>query len=426
MAGVSRDPFVLLPERMAVAFQRWAAAWGWLDLKWDPAENLLLVTKFSDKNDIRLPYTDLLDRGHYMRSHDTIGQSGIWYRVDPIVHDLHRHALMRGLPIALKYLQEAVSQGWRPPPADHPWFMLTFSASDEETRWSAWWVSRDGASPARFDLVREADPFLYLRDVWPVDELDDVTITIVGVGSIGGTAAETLASAGIGHLVLVDPDRLLQHNLPRHRLTERDLGRYKVNAVRDTLRHRHPALDVQACVADVADDADLMRPLFARTDVIVCATDGVQSRRVANHLARRAGTPIVLVAVLEDGAFGEVVRVRPRSGCLLCLRRTLIDSGTLDPEPGLDREYGTGTLHRPMTAAPPDLRLMGELGGKAAVATVLERKGRWNQRLPGDWAIVSLQPTPEMPAPFDLDEAGAIRWLDLPQRRSDCPSCAPP
>ena len=113
-------------------------------------------------------------------------------------------------------------------------------------------------------------------------------------------------------------------------------------------------------------------------------------------------------------------------GCLLCLRRTLVEDATLDPEPGLDQDYGTGTPHRPMTASPTDLRLMGELAGKAVLATVLERKGYWSQRLPGDWAIVGLQPTPEMPPPFDIDEAGVVRWLGLPPRRDDCPSCAAP
>jgi molybdopterin/thiamine biosynthesis adenylyltransferase len=79
-----------------------------------------------------------------------------------------------------------------------------------------------------------------------------------------------------------------------------------------------------------------MRPLFARSDVVLCASDGVTSRRVANHLARRAGVPIVFAAVFEEGAFGEVIRVRPRTGCLLCLRKSLQERDVLDPEPGVD------------------------------------------------------------------------------------------
>jgi len=426
MAGVSADPFVLLPERMAVEFHARASSWGWLDFKHDLRENLVTIAGFSDKEARRFPYTGLFDRGHFMRYHPTNKFAGVWYRVDPTIHELHRVALLRGLPIGVDHLKDAAVQGWRQPPSDAAWLTLTFSSTDEDSLWSAWWVTHDAAMPTRSAIVREGDPLIYLRDSWPIDELQDVTIPIIGVGSIGSTAAEALASAGVGQIILVDPDRLLQHNLPRHRLTERDVGRYKVSAMAGALTERHPNTAVEALVADVAHDADLMRPLFAHATVVLCATDGVQSRRVANHLARRADTPIVFAAVLEDGALGELVRVRSRSGCLLCLRRSLIDDGTLDPEPGLDQDYGTGTPHRPMTAAPTDLRLIGEFATKAALATVLERKGRWSHRLPGDWAIVGLQPMPEMPPPFDLEEAGAIRWLDLPPRRDDCPTCAAP
>jgi molybdopterin/thiamine biosynthesis adenylyltransferase len=176
----------------------------------------------------------------------------------------------------------------------------------------------------------------------------------------------------------------------------------------------------------VITSADVMRPLFARSHAILCASDGVTSRRVVNHLARRADVSVVFAAVLEDGAFGEVIRIRPRSGCLLCLRTSLEETETFDPEPGLDLGYGTGTRHRPMTASPADLSLVGELAAKAVLATVLEARGRWSQRLPGDWAIVGLQPTPDMPAPLDIDRAGDVRWHPLPRRREDCPTCAHP
>lgn len=423
---MSPDPFVLVPSRMASQVQTWGANWGWLDLKFDKTENLIAVVGFSDKEATRLAYAELSDRGHYLRSYEKRGMAGVWYRAAPIVHDMHYHAALRGLQIKTDALHEAVVQGWRQPPPEDPWLTLMFTVGDAEARWSAWWVTRDAAQPCRFDIVRDVDPFAYLADAWPIDELSETRVVLVGVGSIGSSAAEVLAAGGVGKLALVDPDRLKQHNLPRHRLGERDLGRHKVTAMASALNDRFPATEVQPLVADVARDADLCRPLFERTDVVLCATDGVQSRRVVNHLARRAGVPLVLAAVLEDGAYGEIIRVRQRTGCLLCLRRGLETDGLFDPEPGLDQDYGTGTPHRPMAAAPPDLRVMGDLAAKVVLSTLLERRGRWTQRPPGDWAIVALQPIPEMPPPFDAERAGHVQWLDLPERRDDCPTCAPP
>jgi hypothetical protein len=123
---------------------------------------------------------------------------------------------------------------------------------------------------------------------------------------------------------------------------------------------------------------------------------------------------------------GELVRVRPQTGCLLCLRRALEADGTFDPEPFLDRGYGTGTNHQPMTAAPGDLRLMGEFAAKAAVATLLERLGWFNHRLPGDWMRVGLQPRSDTPAPFDGLRSTDVSWAPMVERDPSCPTCATP
>lgn len=186
-----------------------------------------------------------------------------------------------------------------------------------------------------------------------------------------------------------------------------------------------PQLGVAAYPLSVIDDADRMRPLFAQSDVVICASDGVASRRVANPLARRAGVPLVLACVLEDGAFGEVIRVHANTGCLLCHRKSLAEAGTFDPEPRLDLGYGTGTPHLPMTAVPSDLSLVAELAAKCTIATLLEARGRWNQRLPGDYVVVGLQPLPELPKPFHLERAGQMYWSELSQPRKDCATCAP-
>lgn len=421
------EPLLLFPASVGERLDSWRSAWGYLDLKADPREGVFTVAKFSDRQAMRLPYTAPWQNEHFLRHADATPDAGVWYRCDPEVVVLHHHLRARQLAMPTAELASRVSSGWRQPPVDRHMLVVTLSRTDSGTAWSAWWVSRASAAPVRLSIVDDRrDPLDFLSGAWPVDELAGVLVTIVGVGSIGSAAAETLASSAVGRLALVDPDRLQQHNLARHRLTHSDLGRFKVNAMKDLLQARFGRLDIDPYPLDVAHDADVMRPLFAESDVIVCATDGVGSRRATNHLARRAGVPAVLAAVLEDGAIGEVLRVRNRTGCLLCQRRTLEDDGAIDPEPGLDLGYGTGSPHRPMTAAPGDLTLIGDLAAKAALATVLEARGRWNQRLPDAWALIGLQPTPDMPAPFDLSHAGEVRWHPIPDPRADCPTCAPP
>jgi molybdopterin/thiamine biosynthesis adenylyltransferase len=421
------DPLVLFPATVAARLDEWGASWGLLNLKIDHREGVVLISKFWKKDSMGLPYSSPWQERHYLRHADAVPLAGVWYRGHAELHDFHRSLRARGIGMPMAELRSRVGGGWTQPPVDRAMVVMVLSREDAGAQWSVWWLSDGLAFPARFAMVDDGlQPLDFIRDVWPVDELSRVLITVVGVGSIGGAAVEGLASNGIGGLALVDDDRLLQHNLARHRLTDSDLGRFKVHAMGDHLAQRYPGVEVESYPLDVITSADVMRPLFARSGAILCATDGVTSRRVVNHLARRAGVPVIFAAVLEDGAFGEVIRIRSRSGCLLCLRTWLEETETFDPEPGLDLDYGTGTLHRPMTASPADLSLVGELAAKAILATVLEARGRWSQRLPGDWAIVGLQPTPDMPAPFDIDRAGEVRWHPLPGRREDCPTCKPP
>jgi hypothetical protein len=419
-------PFVLVPAALGPRVTASGSGWGWLDVRKSKGDELLLVDGFRVRNEYRLPQQELLERGHFLRGADSTSRVGPWYLTSPEAHHLHFAAVTRGLGVEVEALRATVQQGWVSPPADDPMLVICHTPDESDPRWSVWWVSGEGAIPGRFALVHDDDPIRHLADVWPVDELAQASVTVVGVGSIGGSIAESLATAGVGHLSLVDPDRILRHNLPRHRLSEESLGRFKARALAEVIPARYPSTRATPFVFDVAENADLMRPLFARSDLVVCASDGVLSRRVTNHLARRARIPLVLAAVLENGAVGEVVRVQPRTGCLWCMRRTLVEQGVFDPEPSLDRGYGALTAHLPMTAAPPDLRLVAELAAKAAVGTLLERRGYWTQKLPGDWALIGLQPVPGLGAPFDVTGAGDVRWLELPPTRSDCPTCAEP
>lgn len=417
---------VLLPADGAARIESWGASWGFIDIRRDSAEDLLVISGISQKEALRLPTQSAWQSDHFLRHADQTPRVGPWYEVDATLHEVHRQAMLRGgLSVSPDLVRQAVQNGWRFPPVDAQMPVLTWSpVQGGVALWSMWWISKDAATPGALEVVTDTSPLTDLADAWPVDDLRAASVVIVGLGSIGSVVAETLASYAVGHLTLVDPDRLLRHNLVRHRLGRRDIGRLKVNAMANLLQDRYPDVQIERHPINVIYDADLMRPLFAHADLVIGATDGVASRRVINHLARRAQVPAVLACVLEDGALGEVVRVRPGTGCLLCYRAKLEADGSMDPEPDLDQDYSLGSHHLPMTAVAGDLATVGTLAGKVAVATLLERRGRWAQRLPGDVALIGLQPVPDLPAPFDLERAAEVRWSHIGPSSIDCPTCA--
>lgn len=422
----SAPPHVLVPAQAAAWIAGRAGGWGYLDLKISQPEQLAVVAGYSDRHDVRQPCVDPLLEQHCSRPFQRFKSCGLWYRVRPEVHEWWPPLAARGCGLPTNAFREfIVPDAWVAPKAGGS-LLLAISGEDQQEV-SAWWVMGDELWPASSEVVDVGlDPLARIEREWPVKRLNDKHIAIVGAGSIGGAAASGLAAAGVGRLTLVDPQRLEHRNVARHVCSTGDIGRFKVKALAEHLLARYPGVEVHPLVADVERDADSMRPVFAAADVIVVASDGVLSRRVANHLGRRAGKPSVFAAVLADGAFGEVIRSRPQDACLLCLRADLIEQGCLDPEPALDADYGTGTSHRPMTAAPSDLRLVGELTAKVTLATLLERAGHATQRLPGGWLLIGLQPDATFDPPFDLTRAGEMRWLPLPRSRQDCISCVRP
>lgn len=292
---------------------------------------------------------------------------------------------------------------------------------------AGWLIHREGVRPIHVEVEPAVVGIEQLADSWPIERLATNSVMLVGCGSLGGAAAEALAGYGVGRVELVDPDRFLWHNMLRHILGPESVGRYKVSALKDHLDASWSSQNVRAHRLDVVDDAHHIRPLVEDVDLVLCTADGIAPRRVVSHLARRSATPAVLACVLDHGAVGEILRLRPtpRFGCLLCIRQHLAQRGAMDAEADQELDYGTGRTHQPMTAIPPDLRYVGTLAAKIAVATLLESlHGDHTQQLPDEHAILGLHPAGDLAEPFDLHKPGDIRWLPIPPPRQNCPTCA--
>jgi len=149
--------------------------------------------------------------------------------------------------------------------------------------------------------------------------LAEATVLIVGLGGLGSPVSIYLAAAGIGHLILVDFDRVDLSNLQRqvvHRT--RDIGRLKVESARDQLLELNP--DVRLTLVDHAPEEDELLELAARSDVVVDATDNFTSRFAINRACVRTGTPLVSGAAIRFEAQVSVFDPGRAGGpCYRCL-----------------------------------------------------------------------------------------------------------
>lgn len=421
------EPIVIVPQYYAERIVRCRTDHGMLYTRADEKDQVFLVDGFTKgQRDGQQKGGSRAAEMHYA-AHAQMETRAVWYRAEPELHLYGMDGRQRSGALALDTFKSGLHGSWIGLTRGGLQLCVTYAeVGDDLHDWRAWILSEDQGRAQITDIQvidEEIDVLAPVRAHWPLDELADAHVVVVGAGSIGSHANDALVSYGIRRLSLVDPDRLLKRNFARHRAHPSQIGRFKVHAERDRLLYRDDVLMIDALRMDVIYDADVMRPLFAEADIVVVTSDGIDSRRTANHLARRAATPAVFACVLANGAYGEVLRVTPAVGCLLCARAELRARGGIGPEATLDRGYGTGTRHLPMTAVTGDLGLVGQLAAKAAVATLLEPKGFRDQRLPGDCAVIGLRPLPGKPAPFDLEEAGAVSWASLPPARSECPTC---
>ena len=72
-------------------------------------------------------------------------------------------------------------------------------------------------------------------------------VIIFGVGGVGSWCAESLVRSGIGHLTIIDSDRVCVTNINRQSMaTTKTVGRVKVDALRDRLLEINPYAEVTA------------------------------------------------------------------------------------------------------------------------------------------------------------------------------------
>ncbi len=79
------------------------------------------------------------------------------------------------------------------------------------------------------------------------ERLKRASVLIVGAGGLGCPALQYLAAAGVGRLIIIDPDRVEESNLHRQPLYRMsDLGALKVEAAYAALRSLNPEVNVSA------------------------------------------------------------------------------------------------------------------------------------------------------------------------------------
>ena len=178
-------------------------------------------------------------------------------------------------------------------------------------------------------------------DIEGQQRLLESRVLVVGLGGLGSPLALYLAAAGVGELVLADPDRVELSNLQRQILFgSGDLGRPKVEAGAARLADVNP--EVRLRTLQTRLDASNLAEAVAGMDLVLDGSDNFATRFAVNAACVAAGVPLVSGAVIRME--GQVM-VFPNDGTAACYRcifpdddgpaETCSDTGVLAPLPGV-------------------------------------------------------------------------------------------
>lgn len=151
------------------------------------------------------------------------------------------------------------------------------------------------------------------------DRITSARVAVLGAGALGTVAAEILARAGVGKLVIIDRDVVEWTNLQRQALyIEQDAidGRSKADATCDRLKAINSHIQLQPVVADVASGN--IGDILEEVDLVIDAADNFLLRFLLNDWSLKTETPWV-----HGGCVGAVGQVRLFTGtgrpCFRCL-----------------------------------------------------------------------------------------------------------
>ncbi|MDD3279242.1 MAG: sulfur carrier protein ThiS adenylyltransferase ThiF [Lachnospiraceae bacterium] len=136
-------------------------------------------------------------------------------------------------------------------------------------------------------------------------------VAIAGLGGLGSTVAVALSRAGIGHLHLIDFDRVDLSNLNRQQYRIKDLGRYKTEALQEIIMEINPYLEIKTDTVKIT--AENAKQLFTGESIICEAFDqAVEKAMLTDVFFEELSREKILVAAsgMAGAATSNLIRTR--------------------------------------------------------------------------------------------------------------------
>ena len=146
--------------------------------------------------------------------------------------------------------------------------------------------------------------------------LQSKKVLIIGAGGVGQHVSTYLVTNGVKHLTIVDFDKVELSNLNRQiLLREKDVGKYKVDVVKEALEAKNSDAHINVINAKL-DSSNADKIITDKYDVVVDALDNWEGKFLISDECHKKHIPFLHVGV--DGMNGQYCLFKDK-----CLRDVL-------------------------------------------------------------------------------------------------------
>lgn len=234
-----------------------------------------------------------------------------------------------------------------------------------------------------FSITKEKNKFKKLRNK---------KVALIGLGAIGSVITTELTRSGIYNLLLVDPDKLECKNIGRHDLTIKDVGKYKVEAIREKLLDINPDLKKDENIKVHKGLANELLRELKDYDLIICTIDKDNAKFGLNSLLTKQRKKILYVNAFYDSIAGFAYLSDKRQACYSCFSSFLDDMVAKKEMPDFaalaedNSNYGCGEPTIPGGSI--DTHTIALLGARVALDYLLDEREMDDNNYPYNFFLV--------------------------------------
>lgn len=125
-----------------------------------------------------------------------------------------------------------------------------------------------------------------------VNLLKEKRVLILGIGGVGGYACESLVRSGIGHIYIIDYDKIDITNINRQVIAlHSTIGLYKVDVMKERMLDINPSLDIR--ISKEFIDENNLKTQLSNIDFVVDACDTLKTKLELIKLCKKLNIPFI-------------------------------------------------------------------------------------------------------------------------------------